>query len=197
MYVASKDRHVGRRLALEKEKMMKWRDNVAYLAMLKHLAVVGNSEACYIVGLTLVFARHKLKQGLVSLGQAAAGGHKAAAYVLGLLLYTIKDRGDLAKWHIGQVEGDVKIAGDKTNRECRKYRRLAANAVREVAWKGMTDSGRSDIVPVLPEDEHRCKSARCGVAEGWADCDVVFCSDDCRIRREHVEFFGQVLRYLP
>jgi hypothetical protein len=116
------------------------------------------------VVLTLFFAPHQTKKGLVCLDQAVASGHKAAAYVLGLLLYTLEDGGYLAKWHIGQVEGDVgrsKVATEKTNRECRKYRWLAANAVQEVAWKGTTGSGRSDIVPVLPEDGHRCTSACC------------------------------------
>jgi hypothetical protein len=203
MYGASKERHVGRRLALENEKMMKWRDNMAYHAMLKHLADVGNPEACFIVGLTLVFARHDTQQGRVCLNQAAAGGHKTAAYVLGLLLYTLKDQRerDLAKRYIGLLEGDAgctKVTAEKTNLEYRKYRQLAANAVREVAWKGMTDSRRSGLASVLlEEDGDRCTSARCGLPQGgWADYDI-FCSDDCRIRRERLEFFGLVLRYLP
>jgi hypothetical protein len=66
--------------------MIKWRDNVANLAMLEHLDAV--------------FARHQTKQGLVCLDQAAASGHKADAYVLGMLLYTLEDNGDLAKLHI-------------------------------------------------------------------------------------------------
>ena len=100
MYGASKDRHVGRRLALEKEKGMKWRDNTAYLTMLEHLADAGNPEACFIAGLTLLFARHHTQRGLVCLDQAAA-------YVLGLLLYALKDGQDLAKRYISQVEADV------------------------------------------------------------------------------------------
>ncbi|KAM0824744.1 hypothetical protein ACQ4PT_069996 [Festuca glaucescens] len=199
MYGASKERHVGRRLALEKERTMKWRDNMAYFAMLENLADAGNPEACFIVGLTLVFTRHNKQRGLVCLDQAAAGGHKEAAYVLGMLLYTLKDGQDVAKRYIGEVEGDVgcnKVTTEKTNWECRKYKQLAANAVREVAWKGITNGGQPVLLPMLPEDGHRCTSARCGVPEDWADYDV-FCGGDCRIRHECVEFFGQVSRYLP
>ncbi|KAM0829840.1 hypothetical protein ACQ4PT_066619 [Festuca glaucescens] len=194
MYGACKERHVGRRLALEKERGMKWRDNVGYFAMLKNLADAGNPEACFTLGLTLVLARHNKQQGLACLDQAVAGGHKTAAYVLGVLLYTLKDERDVAKRYISQVEGDVmrNVATEKTNRECKKYRQLAVNAVREVAWKGMENGGQSGLVP---EDGRRCTSARCGVPEDWADYDV-FCGDDCRIRHECVEFFGQVSRYL-
>jgi hypothetical protein len=111
-----------------------------------------------------------------------------------MLLYTLKDRRDVAKRYIGQVEGDLmrKVATEKTNRECTKYRQLAVNAVREVAWKGMENGGQSGLVP---EEEHRCTNARCGVPEDWADYDVL-CGDDCRIRHECVQFFGQVSRYL-
>jgi hypothetical protein len=107
---------------LEKENMMRWPDNVAYLDMLEHLAVAGNPEDCFIVGLTLVFTRHQTKQGLVYLDQAAASAHKAAAYILGLLLYTLEYGANLANWHIGQVEGSVghsKVAAEQTNQEFR------------------------------------------------------------------------------
>ena len=56
MYKASKERAVGRRMALELEEAMKWLDNERYLAAVNHLGVAGNLEACFIVGLALVFA---------------------------------------------------------------------------------------------------------------------------------------------
>ena len=48
MYKASKARAVGRCVALEREKTMKWLDNERYLAIVNHLAGAGNPEACFI-----------------------------------------------------------------------------------------------------------------------------------------------------
>ena len=65
-----------------------------------------------------------------------------------------------------------------------------------MTWKGVTGGQPAGLVPALPdEDGHWCTSARCGMLEGWADYDV-FCSDDCRIRREYVKFFEQVQAYM-
>ena len=40
------------------------------------------------------------------LERAAVAGHKAAAYVLGLLLYTASEAPDVGKHYISQVEGE-------------------------------------------------------------------------------------------
>ena len=84
MYKASKERAVGMCVALEREEAMKWLDNDRYLAVVNHLAGAGNPEACFIVGLALIFAPQDMQRSLVFLERAAVAGHKAAAYVLGL-----------------------------------------------------------------------------------------------------------------
>ena len=81
----------------------------------------------------------------------------------------------------------------RTNRECRRCRRLTGAAVREATWKKM--AGPQGRVLALPEEGHRCTSIGCGVTEGWGDY-VVFYSDGCRIRHEYVKFFAHVLNYL-
>ena len=106
MYKASKARAVGRRVALEREAAMKWQDNERYLTVVNHLAGAGNPEACFIVGLALVFAPQDMQRGLVFLERAAVADHKAAAYVLGLLLYTAGETRDVGKHYIRQVEGE-------------------------------------------------------------------------------------------
>ena len=56
MYKASKEYAVGRRVALKWEEVMKWLNNDHYLAVVNHLTDTGNPKACFIIGLTLVFA---------------------------------------------------------------------------------------------------------------------------------------------
>lgn len=73
--------------ALERLDNMKWVENERYLAIVNHLVAVGNPDACFIVGVTLVFAHQDMEQGLLFLDKAAIMGHKAAVYVLGLLLH--------------------------------------------------------------------------------------------------------------
>ena len=100
MYKVSKECAVGRRVALEREKAMKWLDNERYLAIVNHLADAGNPEACFIIGPTLVFAQQDMQHGLVFLDRAAVAGHKAAAYVLILLLYMASEVRDVGKHYI-------------------------------------------------------------------------------------------------
>ena len=196
MYNACKEGAVGRRVALEREEAMKWLDNGRYVAVVNHLAGAGNPEACFIVGLALVFAPQDMQHGLVFLERAAVADHKAAAYVLGLLLYTAGETRDVGKHYIRQVEGEPAGGGcetaKRTNRECRRCHRLAADMIEAAAWGKAGPLGR---VWALSEDGHRCTSTGCGVS-GWDDY-AVFCSDDCRIRHEYASFFANVLDYLP
>lgn len=197
MYNVCKDGAVGRRVALQREEVMKWQDNGRYVAVVNHLADAGNPEACFIVGLPLVFTHQAMQRGLVCLERAAVGGHKAAAYVLGLLLYMGDESRDVAKHYISQVEGESAGGGcetaKRTNLECRRYRKLAADAVKKAWWKMDGPLGR---VWAFSEDGHRCTNTDCGVIEGWDDY-IIFCSDDCRIRHEYAKFFAEVLNFLP
>ncbi|KQK16321.1 hypothetical protein BRADI_1g28200v3 [Brachypodium distachyon] len=193
MYGVSKERHVGRRLALEKEEGMMWHDNERYLALLKHLDNADNPEANFIVGLKHIFAHHNIEQGRECLGRAADGGHKTAAYVLSVVLHTLNDKPDLVKRYISQVEGDAVEDTKRANKECQQHRRLAAKAIQDATWKRMGGTGPLGWVPVLPQDGGgQCTSAGCGMSVGWAGYDI-FCSDECMIRHERVQLFGQVL----
>ncbi|KAK3160321.1 hypothetical protein QOZ80_1BG0058010 [Eleusine coracana subsp. coracana] len=183
-------------VALEKEAAMKWAETGRYHALMARLAAAGNPEACFIMGLALVFAHRRVHQGALLLDRAAAAGHKAAAYVLGLLFYraaaaaNAEAARDAAKRYIAQVEGDDDVAAKKTNRECSRCREQAFVALREVTWKMAGPRGMVDTT--LPEDGHRCAASRgCGLPEGWSG-DAVFCSDGCRIRHEYVQFFSLV-----
>ncbi|KAF0896089.1 hypothetical protein E2562_018204 [Oryza meyeriana var. granulata] len=129
MHAATKERDVGRRVSLERLDRMKWLENERYLAVVNHLVGAGNPGACFIVGVTLVFASQDIKQGLLFLDKAASAGHKAAAYVLGLLLYKSDEAHATGKKYISQVEGDdgEAVAGAgarRTNRECQQCRKM-------------------------------------------------------------------------
>lgn len=198
MRAACKEGAVGSRVALEREESMRWFDHDRYLALVDNLAGAGNPEACFVLGLTLVFAQRQMgPAGTEWLRRAAAGGHKVAAYVLGVLHYSYRNDNE-AKRYIGQVEGEDIVHGCKqqasgrTNRECVRCREQAVHVVREVTWKvhGMMSS-----VPVpvpVPPPEESCKGSGCGVLEGWSGGCAVFCSDGCRIRHEYSEFFSRV-----
>uniref|UniRef100_J3KWC3 At2g35280-like TPR domain-containing protein n=1 Tax=Oryza brachyantha TaxID=4533 RepID=J3KWC3_ORYBR len=174
---------------------MKWLDNRRYLAVVGHLVGAGNPDACFAAGVNLVFARQDMDRGLALLDRAAAAGHKAAAYVLGLLLYASGEARFAGEKYIGQVEGDGEAAGrTRTNRECRRCRKIAEDAVREAMWKV---GGRRGRALVMPEDgPRRTSSGGCGVESGWGGYGV-FCSDGCRIRHEYYMFFTEVMNYMP
>lgn len=100
MYKVSKERAVGRRVVLEREKVMKWLDNEHYLTVINHLADAGNPKACFIVGLTLVFVHQDMQRDLMCLDRTTVAGHKAAAYVLDLLLFMVSETRDVGKYYI-------------------------------------------------------------------------------------------------
>uniref|UniRef100_A0A0D9UWM5 At2g35280-like TPR domain-containing protein n=1 Tax=Leersia perrieri TaxID=77586 RepID=A0A0D9UWM5_9ORYZ len=202
MHAATKERDVGRRVPLERLEGMKWGENGRYIAIVNNLAVTGNPDACFHIGVALIFTRQDIVQGILYLTTAAAGGHKTAAYVLGILLYSKSDKlTTLGKKYISQVEGDdgeeetaaVKM---RTNRECCRCRKIAEDAVREVTWKVAGGGRRRGRILAMPVEGQPCTNAGCGVDSGWEGYGV-FCSDGCRIRHEYSEFFTEVMNYMP
>uniref|UniRef100_A0A0E0L3X4 At2g35280-like TPR domain-containing protein n=1 Tax=Oryza punctata TaxID=4537 RepID=A0A0E0L3X4_ORYPU len=198
MHAAAKERDVGRRIPLERMENMKWMENERYIAVVNHLVGASNPDACFIVGVTLIFVHQDMEQGPLFLNKAATAGHKAAAYVLGLLLYKSDEARATGKKYISQVEGDddeaeAGVGVKRTNRECRRCRKIAEDAVQEATWKVRGQHGR---MLVLPEDNHQCTAAGCGVESGWGGYGV-FCSDGCRIKHEYSKFFTEVMNYLP
>uniref|UniRef100_A0A0E0G9D4 At2g35280-like TPR domain-containing protein n=1 Tax=Oryza nivara TaxID=4536 RepID=A0A0E0G9D4_ORYNI len=192
MHAAAKERDVGKCVPLERLDNMKWMENERYLAIVNHLVGAGNPDACFITGVTLVFAHQDMEQGLLFLNKAATAGHKAAAYVLGLLLYKFDDARATGKKYISQVEDDGNEASTgvgvkRTNRECQQYRKIVGDVIQEATWKV---GGRRGRMLVLPEDSHHCTATGCGVESGWEGYGV-FCSDDCRIKHEYSKFFTE------
>lgn len=87
MHAVAKECDVGSYVPLERLDNMKWMENERYFIVVNHLVTADNLDACFIVGVTLVFAHQDMEQGLLFLDKAAITGHKAAVYVLGLLLH--------------------------------------------------------------------------------------------------------------
>jgi len=213
MRAACGDRAVGRRVALEREAVaMLWSDAERYLAVVGSLAGAGNPEACFLSGVALVFAHRCVRPGAELLGQAAAAGHKVAAYVLALVLYKAGGASDVATRHIRQVVGEAAEADDgggdvvvggcnkkiatRSNKDCVRCRARAAEAVQQATWKMAKLPAPVPAVVVAPPEEdndgsHRCTSSGCGVREAWCDWGM-FCSEDCRIRYECDMFFSQL-----
>uniref|UniRef100_A0A0D3EJG9 Uncharacterized protein n=1 Tax=Oryza barthii TaxID=65489 RepID=A0A0D3EJG9_9ORYZ len=168
---------------------MKWVENECYLAIVNHLVAAGNPDACFI----------DMAQGLFLLDKATTAGHKTTAYVLGLLLYKSDEAHATGKKYISQVEGNgdeaaTTDAGNKrTNRDCRRCRKIAEDAVQEVMWKVVRRRGQ---LLVLPEDNHQCTTTGCGLELGWEGYEG-FCNDGCRIKHEYSKFFTEVMNYLP
>ncbi|KAJ1295430.1 hypothetical protein BS78_01G223400 [Paspalum vaginatum] len=181
---------VGRCVALEREHAMWWYEHDRYLALVRNL--------CFDLGCRLIFfMQGRTGPGTEWLKRAAVAGHKAAAYIIGVLCYKNGETRDDAKQFIRQVEGEVAPDGGsghvqgfkaamKANRECLRWRAEAVDAVRVVTWRA--DRG---TVPLEDEDDVRhCEGSGCGIAEGWSNC-TVFCSEDCRMRHEYSQFFWQ------
>ncbi|RLN11258.1 hypothetical protein C2845_PM09G09910 [Panicum miliaceum] len=137
---------VGRRISAERlSDDMYLYDPIGYFTLLPHLAQVYNPEACFIVGMHVVFRGLLITPLPVlneNLKRAAAGGHKVAAYVAAILLYLangVANVDDTAKQFMRQavaVEESVLVApagGGGTMlmfRDCFiKCRRVAANVI--------------------------------------------------------------------
>ncbi|XP_038979888.1 uncharacterized protein LOC120110002 [Phoenix dactylifera] len=84
---ASKAKLVGQHISLEKEWSMHWWNKERYFAILNNCAAAGNLKACFILGLENVFNLESLNLGLRYLEKAMVGGHDAATYTMGILLF--------------------------------------------------------------------------------------------------------------
>ncbi|TVU21982.1 hypothetical protein EJB05_31654, partial [Eragrostis curvula] len=200
MHAACTEGFVGRRVEPEREAAMKWNERERYRAVVEHLAAAGNPEACSLAGLAIVFAADGQcdagPAGVQCLARAAEAGHKAAAYVLGVLRYDAGDEED-AVMYIRQVEGKDSTAGSdvdgnaagNTNTECVRCQAQAEAAVREVTWNVTTLPSPAPVS--LPKEGTRCTAAGCGVPQGWSSY-AIFCSEACRIRHEHAQFSALV-----
>ncbi|RLN08617.1 hypothetical protein C2845_PM11G04380 [Panicum miliaceum] len=147
---------VGRRISIE--RLSNDNDPIGYLTQLCRLAQVCNPEACFIVGMHDVF-RGPLITPLPILNEnferATAGGHKVAAYVAAILLYSANGGAsvdDTAKQYMRQamaVEELVLVVpagGGGTMlmfRDCFICHRVAANVI----WRGRWGWPQKRVAP--------------------------------------------------
>ena len=83
---------VGRRINLgQVSSTNRWRNTIAYKALVQSLTNIGNLQACFEIGMCAGFPGPVFTApGPVldeNLLRAAAGGHKIAAYVVTVLMY--------------------------------------------------------------------------------------------------------------
>ena len=80
---------IGRRMVLDQCRHgLGWDDVGNYYALLSSLTQLGNSEACFLIGIPMVFEETHMSQPcLDDLACAADSGHNLAAYLVTILLY--------------------------------------------------------------------------------------------------------------
>nr|CAD1820731.1 unnamed protein product [Ananas comosus var. bracteatus] len=194
LYEMSKSREVGRRMAVEREGMLSWWDREKFLDLIRSCAKSGNLEACFVLGLDEFYNKRRRAEGLRHLREAAAGGHRAAAYAAGMLLFR---RPITRRLGVEQLES---LADDGGAVAVGKWRREAAAGVRAITWK------RWRRRPLKrSSEEGPCVDRRCGAAaavaaekgggEWWwegEERERRFCSRECRWRHEYYKFIETI-----
>jgi hypothetical protein len=146
-----------------------------------------NPEACFFSGIQAVFMENR---GCNDLRCPAEGGHDAAAYLYTILLY--RDNGgaaadDTAKQYMRRVVGGGSTTSRwLSNEGCFPLREKAACAIHYSTWRIW---GEPLPLPAQVHSDQPCagNSGDCGVDKGWLEISL-FCSEDCRLRREMVKF---------
>ncbi|XP_072996770.1 F-box protein At2g35280-like [Typha latifolia] len=182
-HAASKEKSVGRRIAIEKERWMQWWDSDRYNGILEHCAKVGNPEACFLLGLKIVFDLGDVSVGLGYLRKAVEGGHVAALYTVGIVLFGYEKEEELGMEYLKKFEAlcnchaEVEDAGVP---QVERYRRKALDAIRLVTWRRWSGMKRE-----------RCTIPWCGGRIGWDNCKY-FCSESCKWSCECFEFYEEM-----
>jgi hypothetical protein len=159
----------------------------AYKAFLAMLTDFGNPEACFFSGIKAVFMENR---GCNDLWRAAEDGHDAAAY-----LYTIlfcRENGgatvdDTTKRYMRRVVGGGSTMSRwLTNEGCLPLHEKAARSIYSSTWRIWSEP--------LPPPAQVCNDQTCagndggcGVDKGWLQISL-FCSEDCRLHCEMVNF---------
>ena len=149
------------------------------------LTDLGNPEACFFSGIKAVFIENR---GCNDLRHAAEGGHDAAAYLYAILLY--RDNGgaaadDTAKRYMRRVAGDGGTTTRVSNEGYVPLRKKAVKAIWRTTWRIW---GEPLPPPAQVRGDQPCagNSGGCGMDKGWLGISL-FCSEDCRLRREMVK----------
>ncbi|OAY80314.1 hypothetical protein ACMD2_09508 [Ananas comosus] len=169
-----------------------WWDREKFLDLIRSCAKSGNLEACFVLGLDEFYNKRRRAEGLRHLREAAAGGHRAAAYAAGMLLFR---RPSTRRLGIEQLESVADVGGAAA---VGKWRREAASGVRAITWK------RWRRRPLKrSSEEGPCADRRCGAAaaaaekgggEWWwrEERERRFCSRECRWRHEYYKFIETI-----
>ncbi|KAJ8512683.1 hypothetical protein OPV22_003117 [Ensete ventricosum] len=188
---ASKARKVGQCMPVRRERAFRWLDAKGYIAFLHSCAECGNLEASLILGLDEVYNRKRKSLGLHHLHKAMKGGHRVAAYTLGIILFQdlqtqqlgVKTLNKLVAMDLpgGPSAHESLISGDVIIATCR---REAASAMRDITWM------RLHLRPRGP-----CTNRLCGIVENpdkadpWSGEESFrFCSQLCRWTHELYKF---------
>jgi len=180
---------VGRRLALRRVLWCRFYLGPEYHAtLITRLATVGNPEACFRIGMDLVFGKQRgaIMPCLDPLRRTAEAGHKVAIYVLALLLYRPNSGDgddDEARRLLRMVEGPKAGAPmlPWNNKICMKCRCWIILALWDFAPLAVCVP-----TPVPRQDDHQCVCCGCGEHAGWFAWYSWhrFCSEEFRICNE-------------
>ncbi|ONK78892.1 uncharacterized protein A4U43_C01F720 [Asparagus officinalis] len=196
-YRASKEKLVGRSLAVDKEDMLQWWENNAYFALLRDCADCDNLEANFILGVEEIYNLNQGRSGLQHLQRAMDGGHLAAAYFMAILLF----RHAATKYDAMNILNRVStgdLSSTKSVTPCTKSGNPTVNRCRRETIRVIRKSWKKEfeIEPGVP-----CKHRNCGRDDGdgvidpWVkdgESPRVFCSHLCRWTYEYHNFFGQI-----
>jgi hypothetical protein len=162
-------------------------DPTAYKAFLAMSTDLGIPEACFFSRIKAVFMENK---GCNDLRHATEGGRDAVAYLYAILL--CRDNGgatadDTAKRYMRRVTG----GGSTTSRWLSNEGSLplqekATRVIHSSTWRIW---GEPLPPPAQVCGDQPCagNDDGCGVDKGWLGISL-FCSQDCRLRREMVKF---------
>jgi len=123
---------ICRRVALHQCRCrLGWDDLGNYYTLLASLTQLGNPEACFLIGIPIVFEENNSPQPCLNyLASTADGGHNLAAYLVAILFYRHNDDAcddDTARrykrWVEGEEEswaaaGDQRVGGYATRGVC-------------------------------------------------------------------------------
>jgi hypothetical protein len=129
-------------------------------------------------------------RGCNDLRHAIEDGHDAAAYLYAILLY--KDNGgaaadDIAKRYMRRVAGGSSTTSRwLSNEGCLPLCEKAARAIHSSTWR-IWGAPLSPPAQVRGDQSCAGNNGGCGVDKGWLRISL-FCSEDCRLRREMVKF---------
>ena len=194
---ASRDKLVGRSMAVDKEEKRWWEENNSYLALLRNCADCGNLEAHFILGVEELYNSRRAVSGLQHLQLAMDGGHLTAAYFLGVVLFRqAATRSDAMEILNRVSSGDLSnTAADVAG--CTISGNPIIDRCREEAVKMVSRNWKKEWEMELRSP---CTHPLCGAAaksrdQHWVKRDCLpraFCSEFCRWAYECHSFFEKI-----